>query len=101
MTAQIIAFPARPCAPADDPHQRLARALRGLDAALAQQRQAVAEWRTALASLRTTVQGVGEGLQHYGGALERLQAGIDGLNGQATRLEQWADGRLTGDSATG
>lgn len=95
MAAEIIPFPARPnvaAPPCAD--ERLARALRGLEAALAEQRQAVANWRVALAGLQESVRGVGEGLQRYRGSLDRLQADVSALNGHAVRLAQWADSVL-------
>ena len=52
-SAEIITFPSRSAgtAPTADGHERLRRALLGLDAAVAGQRVAVAAWRGALADL--------------------------------------------------
>lgn len=97
MAAEIIPFPVRPAvAEPPDANARLARALRGLEAALVEQRAAVATWRASLATLQASVHGVGEGLQRYHGSLDRLQTDVSVLNGQATRLEQWADSMLAG-----
>lgn len=92
MAAEIIQFRGRRAAPeAPEGSARLLRALKGLDAALAEQRAAIAEWRESLATLHATVHGVGEGLHRYRGSLDRLHSDVTALNGQAVRLEQWAD----------
>ena len=96
MGAEIIAFPARrtTAAPADAGGNRLERALRDLDAALAAQRASIAVWRASLAELKTTVTGLGDDMRQYAGSLDRLQAGVGRVNGEARRLEDWADGVL-------
>ena len=90
-TAQIIPFPRRPAAPPDPGQERLRRALAGLDAALANQREAVAAWRGALAELGTVVSGLGTSLRVYQGSLETLGTRVDTLHTQAVQLEQTAD----------
>lgn len=95
MTAEVIPFRRRHAASdAPDGTARLLQALSGLEAALAEQRAAIAEWRQSLAALQTTVRGVGEGLQRYRGSLDQLNTEVTALNGQAVRLEQWADTAL-------
>lgn len=84
---------------------RLARALRSLEAALAEQRTAVARWRGALSELRTTVQGLSDSVQTYRGTLASLDGKVSSLRGEAARLERWADDALetasNGDTAKG
>lgn len=95
MAAQIIPFPGRgDPAESAGANERLVRALRGLEAALAEQREAVANWRVALVALQGSVQGVGEGLRRYHGSLDRLLTDVSALNGRAVWLEQWADSVL-------
>ena len=92
MPADIIPFPARPAAAADQAGQeRLQRALAALDEALASQRAAVAEWRRSLAQLGETVQGLGASLNRYRGSLSQLENKVGALNREAVALEAWAD----------
>jgi hypothetical protein len=111
-SAEIIAFPkaakrrsARPArqpaqSAADiDAQERLRSALARLNEALAAQRLAVAQWRGALAGLHSTVQGLGGSLRTYHDALGTLAGQIGDANGQAHRLEAWADRALADDAA--
>jgi hypothetical protein len=95
---EIIPFPSRRPAPSkDDGHERLQRALAGLDTAIAGQRAAVAAWRSALADLSTVVSGLGQSLQRYRGSLDTLGTRVAGLHAQAVQLERTA--RLSADGA--
>jgi chromosome segregation ATPase len=108
-TAEIIAFPARPADPAqetpassetlaetlaEDPQERLRRALTALNAALATQRAAVKSWRDSLSDLKGTMQGLGTSLSGYRDALGTLGTRVTTLNTEARRLEAWADDKL-------
>jgi hypothetical protein len=91
-TAEIIPFPTRQVTqPVELPHERLARALATLNAALAEQRLAIAAWRGALAELKTTATGLGESLQQYRNSLGTLGDGVAALHTQATVLRDWAE----------
>ncbi len=103
MDAEIIAFPRQRTTSdasddASDGNARLLRALRGLDAALAEQRTAIAAWRASLSRLQETVHGMSDGLQRYRGSLDSLHTGVTRLNGQARQLESWADSVLAAES---
>jgi len=94
-TAEIIAFPARP-APAvemlaEDPQERLQRALAALDAALASQRAAMKSWRESISDLKGSMQGLGSTLAGYHDTLGQLGTRVTALNADARRLEAWAD----------
>ena len=104
-SAQIIPFPSRRPAtpvrrqpndavPADDGQERLRRALKSLDAAVSEQRDAVAAWRGALADLGTVMAGLGQSVQRYRGSLDALDGRVAGLNAQAVQLERTADTAL-------
>jgi len=108
-TAEIIAFPTKPtlqaqAAPAasealaetlaEDPQERLRRALGALNAALATQRAAVKSWRESLSDLKGTMQGLGTSLSGYHDALGTLGTRVTALNTEARRLESWADEKL-------
>lgn len=100
MAAEVIPFPNGVTLPvAPDPDDRLARALQGLEQALAEQRAAIAEWRASLRLLQGTMRGVGEGLQRYRGTLDQLRGDVMAVNGQAVQLEQWADCVLANEAA--
>jgi hypothetical protein len=91
-TAQIIPFPTRQVTPpVEAPHERLARALATLNAALAEQREAVAAWRGVLGELKTTAVGLGESVQRYQRSLGALGDGVAALHTRATALRDWAD----------
>jgi hypothetical protein len=90
-TATIIPFP-RPAAPAGQ--ERLHQALAALNAALAAQAEAVANWRDALGDLRESVHGLHESLLSYNARLENLGERVGALDGEAKRLEAWADDAL-------
>lgn len=96
MSAEVIAFPTRrtAAAPSNDGADRLARALRDLDAALAAQRESIAAWRASLTELKTIVTGLGADMRRYAGALDDLHTGVVRVNREARRLEDWADRAL-------
>lgn len=111
-SAEIIAFPkaakrlsSRPAqqpalSAADiDAQERLRSALARLNEVLAEQRLAVARWRGALAELHGTVQGLGSSLRTYHDALGTLARQVGDVNGQAHRLEAWADRTLADEVA--
>jgi hypothetical protein len=89
--AILVTFPQRP----DD---RLRLALRRLDEALAEQKQAVAAWRAGLSELasvasgldgavtafRTTLDGVAESVRHAGDEARRLERTADAMLAAAT-----------------
>jgi hypothetical protein len=100
-TAAIIAFPARRPAPQGAPQgtphgnqERLARALAGLDEALARQRSAMAEWRAALAELGASAVAVAAGRSSYHRRLRELQSCLATTHERAVTLERWADTML-------
>ena len=72
----------------------MSRALKSLNAALAEQRVAVAAWREALGELKETTAGLGESLQRYRTNLGSLSGSVSELQLKAQSLEQWADGVL-------
>jgi hypothetical protein len=102
-TAEVIPFPMRPTVQALPvqtpvvqaiellPHERLARALETLNAALAEQRAAIAAWRGALEELKTSAAGLGESLQRYRTSLGTLGDGVSALHTQTAVLRDWAD----------
>jgi len=83
-SADIIPFPARGTpavqaeaaalvtALAEDPRDRLQRALAMLQQAQAEQRQALAKWRTALADLSTSVSGLTRSVHQYQHGLSEI-----------------------------
>jgi hypothetical protein len=90
-TATIIPFPRT----AEQAGQaRLQRALAALNAALAAQSEAVANWRDALGTLREGVHGLHESLLSHNARLGSLGERVGALNGEAKRLEAWADTAL-------
>jgi chromosome segregation ATPase len=107
-TAEIIPFPARPAPVTLEPagaapvvteeqtaaNLRLARALQSLDTALTEQRVAIAAWREALGQLRATVSGLSTSVQTYHDTLDDLGTKVVTLNGEARRLESWADNAI-------
>jgi ABC-type transporter Mla subunit MlaD len=90
VNAQIVPFPVKPV----PPREKLSRALASLDAALNEQRQVMAAWRGSLDKLRTSTQSLGDRLSEYHGRLGTLNEQVGGLNAEAQRMEQWADGVL-------
>jgi hypothetical protein len=80
---------------AEDPGERLRRALAALEAAVAAQRMAVSGWRDAIADLRGTMAGLGTSLRTYNGALDSLGTRVDTLHASARCLEAWADSALS------
>lgn len=83
-SAEIIPFPTRVMpviqtedaalvtALAEDPRDRLQRALAMLQQAQAEQRDALAKWRTALAGLSTSVSGLTDSVHHYQRSLSEI-----------------------------
>jgi hypothetical protein len=102
-TAEIIPFPARPAAPttadrvASPPiapsaaEVRLARALAGLNQAVAEQRVAMAAWKAAIGDLKTVTRRLGNSLRTYNDSLGQLDTRVSSLRTQAVKLEAWAD----------
>jgi signal transduction histidine kinase len=90
-TAAILPFP-------EKPEDRLRRALRALDAALAEQGAAVAglrlRLRHELGALSGAVDGLGTSLQAYSRGLTETQEAALGAHAEARRLEATADAML-------
>jgi len=80
--------PSQPTTLADD---HLARAMAGLQAALAEQARAVAEWRFAMAELGIGIAALSHSMAAYDGGLAQLDANVAGLRRQAVSLEAIAD----------
>lgn len=89
--ADILPFPERP-------EDRLRRALRALDAALAEQSAAVAGLRRELGALSGAVEGLGNSLQAYSRGLAETQEAVLGAHAEARRLEATADAMLAAAS---
>ncbi|WP_421994204.1 hypothetical protein [Roseococcus sp.] len=83
--AQILAFPQKP-------QDRLRAALRSLEAALTEQKEAVGALRGSLAALGGAVSGLETRVQDYRGALAGTARELDGARASARRLEATADG---------
>ena len=104
-SAQIIPFPAKAAAPgkadprAQDPQERLTRALASLDSALSEQRAAMSGWRESLDHLRKATTGLGLSMQRYHRTLGKLGADVSDLHAEALRLERWADDTLARTAA--
>ncbi|MDB5373052.1 MAG: hypothetical protein JWP04_1694 [Belnapia sp.] len=86
-TAAVFAFP-------EKPEDRLRRALRALDAALAGQAEAVAGLRRELGALSGAVEGLGGSLQAYSHGLRDTQDALAQAGEQASRLDATADALL-------
>jgi hypothetical protein len=93
-TADIIPFPVRSKPAEPQPEDRLARALKSLNAALVEQKAALAAWRGALGALHASTSGLGESLRRYQASLGTLSGNVNALRDKAVSLEQWADGVL-------
>jgi hypothetical protein len=87
--AQILAFPQKP-------EDRLRAALRGLEDALAEQKEAFGTLRSNLATLGGAVSGLQTSLRGYGGALAGTAQGMAKAHAEASRLETTADTWLKG-----
>ena len=85
--AAILAFPAKP-------EDRLRRALRALETALAEQAQAIAGLRQELGALSGAVEGLGGSLQAYSQGLAETQEALSVVGDQARQLEATADAML-------
>ena len=98
-SAQVIAFPRQPCARGvqggvargDEAGERLRRALRALEEAVAKQRTAVAQWRGALSELGGSVGTLHATMQGYDATLGELRGRVDAVTADARMLEAWAD----------
>jgi ABC-type transporter Mla subunit MlaD len=82
--AQILAFPQKP-------EDRLRAALRSLEAALAEQKDAFGALRTNLAALGGAVSGLETSVHGYRGALAGTVRELDVARSSAQRLEATAD----------
>lgn len=91
-TAEIIPFPKRPTQAVAQ--ERLENALKNLDLALSEQREAVTRWRDAMADLRESMSSLQLGLRLYRGRLEMLRTGFVNLQLQASHLERLAESTL-------
>lgn len=65
---------------------RLRLAMRSLDAALEEQREAIAGLRAAFTKLGASVNGLSDGLAAYGSALDQTQRDVARARGEAERL---------------
>jgi septal ring factor EnvC (AmiA/AmiB activator) len=88
-SADLLAFPSRP-------EDRLRRALRQLEAALAEQSAAVAGFRADLASLSTAVAGLDNAVQDYRGQLVEVAGAAQRAQRTAHQLEDRAEAMLRG-----
>ncbi|SDB68414.1 hypothetical protein [Belnapia rosea] len=86
-TAEILPFP-------EKPEDRLRRALRALDAALAEQGVAMAGLRRELGTLSGAVQGLDRSMQAYAHTLAETQEAALSAHAEARRLEATADAML-------
>ena len=80
VSAEIIPFPGQKPVPsmdvqieAEQPGERLARALAMLEAAQAEQRQALCTWREAIEALSTSANGLNRSLETYQASLTDLR----------------------------
>lgn len=83
-SATLFAFPERP-------EDRLRRALRSLEAALAEQATAVAGLRAELGSLSGALVGLEITMTGYAGELDRTADAASAANAAARTLEETAD----------
>jgi len=86
-TAALLVFPQRP----DD---RLRLALRRLDAALAEQRQAVAAWREGIAELAAAATSLDASVAAFRSELDGVAQAVRHAGEEARQLERTADGML-------
>jgi septal ring factor EnvC (AmiA/AmiB activator) len=91
--ADILAFPADRARP-PSPETRLARALANLEAALPKQREAALALQEASAALKTSVGALEARLLSHRDGLSQLANQVTQLNGEACRLEAWADSAI-------
>jgi len=87
--AQILAFPQKP-------EDRLRAALRSLEAALAEQKDAFGALRTNLVALGGAVSGLETRLHGYRGALAGTAQEVEVARASARRLEATAEAWLKG-----
>jgi hypothetical protein len=92
ISAEIVAFPR--AAPIDAPALRLQRALAGLEAALAYQRESVATWLATMEELRGSVRVLAGSVGHYQHSLAQLGTQVAGLGDAARRIEATLDGKI-------
>jgi len=83
-SAAIFTFPERP-------EDRLRRALRGLEAALAEQAKAVAELRQELGSLGTALGGLEDAFDGYSVSLAQTGVSARAAEAEFRKLETTAD----------
>lgn len=83
--AEILAFPAKP-------EDRLRAALRSLERALAEQKDAFGALRANLAALGRAVTGLETSVQDYRGALAGTAREVELAGASARRLEATAEG---------
>jgi septal ring factor EnvC (AmiA/AmiB activator) len=95
--ATILPFPADRARP-PSPQTRLSRALDLLRAALAEQRQAAHALEDATGKLKTTLAELQARVEAYRDGLDSLAGDVARLNGEARRLDAWADSALTRDA---
>jgi phage-related tail protein len=88
----VVPFPGRPAAVSGT--ARLQAALADLQRALADQNRALLEWRRTMTDLGAGVAGLGQSLRTYQGHLSHVQCGLGALQGEAKKLERWADEAL-------
>ena len=81
---QIVTFPQKP-------EDRLRAALRSLEAALAEQKEAFGTLRTSLVELGGAVSGLDTSVRSYRGALAGTARELDAVQTAARRLEATAD----------
>ncbi|HET6309157.1 MAG TPA: hypothetical protein VFG12_18335 [Rhodopila sp.] len=90
-TATIIPFPVRAKSDSAAAQDRLGRAMRSLNAALAEQKTAIATWRLALNDLKSSSNGLQDSLHRYRQTLNGLDNRLVTLRTEARKLERWAD----------
>ncbi|WP_149536499.1 hypothetical protein [Siccirubricoccus phaeus] len=92
IAATVLAFPERP-------EDRLRRALRGLEVALAEQAAAVAGLRAELGALSGAMAGLEGSMTGYVAELDRTASAVAGANQAARVLEATADRMLLAANA--
>src|ERR1700758_3643574 len=91
-TAIIIPFPLRGKPDPAAAQERLGRAMRSLNAALADQKVAIATWRLALNDLKSSSNGLQDSLHRYRQTLNSLDGPLATLRAETGKLERWAEG---------
>jgi hypothetical protein len=88
--AEIIAFPGRHRSELS-PDERLSTALRELNAALENQRDAIAAWRGSIDELGGATRSIEASLGRYRSRLGALRTDLVGLHHHSSRLRDWAE----------